>query len=302
MATLRQSTVIETYAEDSGALQAACPVGLQYPAQQASTARSRPMPKRYPRDRGFLEVRRSKSLSPSTLINCCRCRAGPSPASAPGQVSPRTPAQAFALGSVVQVTTLGFVDLAGQLRALDQFLEGLPVPFWFRVLLVLVYVCIGPDAPLVSSCAHGGYVGLVLARWSSFSAAAYGLASGLKGRQLLTRWTLPISTPKTNSGQKERRASQSCIDSTSTAVSTAARRARAPPENFFLDGPVRAPLRRHGQHEPARSCLPGPTIFPGKVDRLRGGVDRELVEQGIRRLLVDRSPRADRWLSSFRHG
>ncbi len=87
------------------------------------------------------------------------------------------------------VTTLGFVDLAGQLRsALDQF-PGVPlVPFWLVAILIAAYIaCIGPvDYYLVRH---------VLKRpestWVTFSltvvlfaVGAAGLAYNLKGSEL----------------------------------------------------------------------------------------------------------------------
>jgi len=94
--------------------------------------------------------------------------------------------QADPLGAV---TTLGFIDLAGQLRsALDQF-PGVPlVPFWLVAILIAAYIaCIGPvDYYLVRH---------VLKRpestWFTFSVTvvlfavgAAGLAFNLKGSEL----------------------------------------------------------------------------------------------------------------------
>ncbi len=88
-----------------------------------------------------------------------------------------------------EVTTLGFTDLSGQLRgALDQFDGVRIVPFWLVALLAVVYiVCIGPlDYFLVRRV-----LGRMEATWFTFalsvvafSAGAYFLAYGLKGREL----------------------------------------------------------------------------------------------------------------------
>ncbi|MEX0978690.1 MAG: hypothetical protein WDZ48_07555, partial [Pirellulales bacterium] len=92
-------------------------------------------------------------------------------------------------GALGAVTTLGFVDLAGQLRgALDQFAGVRLVPFWLVAVLVSAYiVCIGPlDYYLVKRVLRREE-----ATWLTFaltvilfSAGACGLAYGLKGRQL----------------------------------------------------------------------------------------------------------------------
>ncbi len=91
-------------------------------------------------------------------------------------------------GSLGAVTTLGFVDLAGQLRgALDQF-SGVPlVPFWLVAVLIAAYIaCIGPaDYYLVRHLLRRAE-----ATWLTFSvtvlaftAGAAALAYGLKGRE-----------------------------------------------------------------------------------------------------------------------
>ncbi len=92
-------------------------------------------------------------------------------------------------GPLGEVTTLGFVDLSGQLRgALDQFPGVRFVPFWFVAVLVVAYiVCIGPlDYYLVRHVFRR-----MEATWLSFtvmvllfSAGAAALAYGLKGREL----------------------------------------------------------------------------------------------------------------------
>ena len=94
-------------------------------------------------------------------------------------------------GTLGQVTTLGFVDLSGQLRsALDQIQGVQLVPFWLVAVLVLVYiVCIGPlDYFLVKKV-----LGRMEATWITFtltvvlfSAGAYALAYQLKGGELRT--------------------------------------------------------------------------------------------------------------------
>ncbi len=94
-------------------------------------------------------------------------------------------------GTLGQVTTLGFVDLSGQLRgALDQIQGVQLVPFWLVAVLVLVYIlCIGPlDYFLVKKV-----LGRMESTWLTFtltvalfSAGAYALAYELKGNELRT--------------------------------------------------------------------------------------------------------------------
>jgi len=95
-------------------------------------------------------------------------------------------AEADELGAV---TTLGFVDLAGQLRsALDQF-TGVPlVPFWLVAVLIAVYIaCIGPvDYYLVRHLLkrpESTWVTFTLTVLL-FAAGAAGLAYSLKGNEL----------------------------------------------------------------------------------------------------------------------
>jgi hypothetical protein len=92
-------------------------------------------------------------------------------------------------GTLGQVTTLGFVDLAGQLRgALDQFTGVHLAPFWLVALLALAYiVCIGPlDYFIVKNVLRR-----MEATWLTFaitvvlfSGGAVALAYALKGHEL----------------------------------------------------------------------------------------------------------------------
>lgn len=92
-------------------------------------------------------------------------------------------------GTLGAVSSLGFVDLAGQLRgALDQFAGVRPVPFWLVAVLVTAYIAfIGPlDYYLVKRVFRR-----MEATWITFGATvivfcagAYWLAYGLKGREL----------------------------------------------------------------------------------------------------------------------
>ncbi|MGD9723705.1 MAG: hypothetical protein AB7O59_04870 [Pirellulales bacterium] len=88
-----------------------------------------------------------------------------------------------------EVTTLGFVDISGQLRgALDQFAEVRLVPFWLVALLVVFYIaCIGPlDYFLVRRWfkrMEATWITFALAVLA-FSAGAYLLAYQLKGREV----------------------------------------------------------------------------------------------------------------------
>ncbi|HTM55122.1 MAG TPA: hypothetical protein VL175_13895 [Pirellulales bacterium] len=88
-----------------------------------------------------------------------------------------------------QVTTLGFDDLAGQLRgALDQFGGVQLVPFWLVALLITAYIaCIGPlDYLLVKRV-----FGRMESTWVTFAVTvlvfaggAYALAVSLKGTEI----------------------------------------------------------------------------------------------------------------------
>jgi hypothetical protein len=88
-----------------------------------------------------------------------------------------------------QVTTLGFNDLAGQLRgALDQFAGVALVPFWLVALLITAYIaCIGPlDYWLVKRV-----LGRMESTWLTFAVTvlvfaggAYALAVALKGTEI----------------------------------------------------------------------------------------------------------------------
>ncbi len=87
------------------------------------------------------------------------------------------------------VTTLGFVDLSGQLRgALDQFDEVRLVPFWFVSILVTLYVLfIGPlDYYLVKHVIKRPRLTWITFALTvvAFSAGAVLMAFGLKGREL----------------------------------------------------------------------------------------------------------------------
>ena len=93
-------------------------------------------------------------------------------------------------GATGEVTTLGFDDLAGQLRgALDQF-EGVTVlPFWLVAALVVAYIaCIGPlDYYLVTRVLRRPEATWITLAVTvvAFCAGAYALAYRVKGRQVL---------------------------------------------------------------------------------------------------------------------
>jgi hypothetical protein len=193
---LRQGTVIEAYAETSDPLAPGANVDLQV-AQLAdvhgdieSFAGSGPrdLPLVIRTARGFGEVVfvafdldqppfADWKARPQLMARLLgeHIRSGPIDAS-----------ESDSLGAV---TTLGFVDLAGQLRgALDQF-PGVPlVPFWLVALLIAAYIaCIGPvDYYLVRHLLKRPE-----STWVTFSltvllfaGGAAGLAYGLKGRDL----------------------------------------------------------------------------------------------------------------------
>ncbi len=92
-------------------------------------------------------------------------------------------------GTLGEVTTLGFVDLAGQLRgALDQFADVPMVPFWLVAALVVAYIaCTGPlDYYLVQRVLRRPEATWITfaVTLAVFSGGAYALAYRLKGREV----------------------------------------------------------------------------------------------------------------------
>ncbi|MEX0679022.1 MAG: hypothetical protein WD063_18250 [Pirellulales bacterium] len=191
---LRQSTALETYADTNESLSAAGPFALEVPKLRDVGGKIEAFAGTNPRDlplvvragRGFGEVvfvafdlERPPFANWAARPQLLEKLLG-------GSVAVTDDKSAGTLGAV---TTLGFVDLAGQLRgALDQFAGVRLVPFWFVALLVTAYiVCIGPlDYFLVKRVFRR-----MEATWLSFavtvvvfSAGAFALAYGLKGRQL----------------------------------------------------------------------------------------------------------------------
>jgi hypothetical protein len=194
MVPLREGTALETYAETTEPIAAGGRFSLEVPklvevrgkieAYAGSAARDLPLVVRAPH--GFGEVVLVAVDLDQPLL-----------ADWPGRgqfldklLGPSVQgAQAADSGTLGQVTTLGFVDLAGQLRgALDQFTGVRLVPFWLVAVLVVAYIaCIGPlDYFLVKRV-----LGRMEATWVTFaitvvafSAGAYLLAYQLKGREL----------------------------------------------------------------------------------------------------------------------
>lgn len=191
---LRQSTVLETYAETSEPLSPGTPVLLQVPkllevsgrieAYAGSRPRDLPLVVRSPRGFGetvfvAFELEASPFTTWAARPQLLARLFGKTVARASQDESP----------SLGQVTTLGFEDLSGQLRgALDQFAEVPVVPFWLVALLVLAYIaCIGPLDYFIVRRLFGRMelTWLTFALMvATFGAGAYALAYGLKGREL----------------------------------------------------------------------------------------------------------------------
>ncbi len=195
MVPLRQSTMLETYAETSEPFAAAGgPFSLEVPKLRDVRGKIEAYAGLHARDLPLV-VRAAHGFGEVVFIGFDLERAPLRQWAARPQLfekllrrskSATAPGDSGALG---QVTTLGFVDLAGQLRgALDQFEGVYLVPFWLVALLVLAYIaCIGPlDYFLVKKVLRR-----MEATWFTFaitvvvfSAGAVGLAYGLKGREI----------------------------------------------------------------------------------------------------------------------
>jgi hypothetical protein len=191
---LRQSTVLETYAETSEPLSPGAAVALQVPKLREVSGRIEVYAGNHPRDLPLV-VRSPRGFG-ETVFVAFDLETAPFTtwAARPqllGKLLGKTVARAAQdeSKSLGQVTTLGFEDLSGQLRgALDQFAEVQVVPFWLVALLVLAYIaCIGPlDYFIVRRL-----FGRMELTWLTFAlmvvvfcAGAYALAYGLKGREL----------------------------------------------------------------------------------------------------------------------
>jgi hypothetical protein len=194
MATLRDATAFETYAETSEPLAAGAPFALEVPklvdvhgkieAYAGGRARDLPLVVRGPYGQG--EVIFAAFDVGQAPFAAWRARA---------QLLDKLldiswkQSEGQDTGTLGQVTTLGFEDLSGQLRgALDQFAGVDLVPFWLVAVLIVAYiVCIGPlDYFLVKRM-----LGRMEATWLTFcvtvvafAAGAYALAYGLKGREM----------------------------------------------------------------------------------------------------------------------
>lgn len=191
---LRQSTVLETYAETSEPLSPGVAVALQVPKLRDVTGRIEAYAGNHPRDLPL--VVRSPHGFGETVFVAFDLETSPLTtwAARPqllarllGKSTSRT-AQGDSQ-SLGQVTTLGFEDLSGQLRgALDQFAEVQVVPFWLVALLALAYIaCIGPLDYFIVRRLFGRMelTWLTFALMvAAFGAGAYALAFGLKGREL----------------------------------------------------------------------------------------------------------------------
>lgn len=152
MVPLRQSAILESYAETTDPLHTG---GGAFELQVAKLAGARGKIEAYagrePRDLPIV-VRASRGFGEIVFVAADLDRPPLSTWTARTQFiekllrTAKAPAADESQGTLGQVTTLGFVDMAGQLRgALDQFAGVELVPFWVVVVLVLAYIgCIGP--------------------------------------------------------------------------------------------------------------------------------------------------------------
>lgn len=192
---LRQSTMLETYAETGEPLEAAGgPFALQIPKLRDVRGRIEAYAGLHSRDLPLV-VRTPHGFGEIVFIAFDLEQAPLSQWAARPQLfdkllrRSKSNAGQSESGTLGQVTTLGFVDLAGQLRgALDQFAGVQLVPFWLVAVLVLAYIaCIGPlDYFVVKKVLRR-----MEATWLTFaitvvgfSAGAFALAYGLKGREI----------------------------------------------------------------------------------------------------------------------
>jgi hypothetical protein len=191
---LRQSAMLETYAEASALLDVDGPLVWQVPKLRDVRGKIEVYAGNHPRDLPLV-VRSPHGFGEIVFAAFDLERAPLAKWSARPQLvdkllrrakSAAAETDASTLG---QVATLGFVDLAGQLQgALDQF-PGVPlVPFWLVAVLVSAYiVCIGPlDYFIVKKLLRR-----MEATWLTFtitvvvfSGGAWALAYGFKGREL----------------------------------------------------------------------------------------------------------------------
>ncbi len=195
MVPLRQSTVFESYAETNEPLNVGGgPFAIQVPKlrdvqgriEAYAGVKARDLPLVVRTTRGFGEI----------VFVAFDLESGPLAdwVARPGLFDrllrrAKIDASASASLGLGQVTTLGFVDLAGQLRgALDQFSGVVLVPFWLVALLVVAYIaCIGPlDYWIVKRL-----LGRMEATWATFgvtvtlfSVGAAALAYALKGNEI----------------------------------------------------------------------------------------------------------------------
>jgi hypothetical protein len=191
---LRQSAAIENFAEAAEPLSAGGPLALEIArladvrgrveAFSGTHARDLPLVVRTPRGFGEVVFAAFDLAAPPITNWPARPRLFDKLLGRP--TAEAATEQTAALGAVA---TLGFTDLAGQLRAaLDQFAGVRLVPFWLVALLVTAYIaCIGPlDYFLVKRVFRR-----MEATWLSFGvmvvlfgAGACALAYGLKGREV----------------------------------------------------------------------------------------------------------------------
>ena len=202
---LRQSTVLETYAETSEPLNPGVPILLNVPKLLEVSGRIEAYAGNHPRDLPLV-VRSPRGFGEVVFVAFDLEAAPFSTWAARPQLLARllgkplvrdTQSESQSLG---QVTTLGFEDLSGQLRgALDQYAEVQVVPFWLVALLLLAYIaCIGPLDYFLVRRVFGRMelTWLTFALWvAGFSAGGYALAYGLKGASCgSTRLTWSTST------------------------------------------------------------------------------------------------------------
>jgi hypothetical protein len=191
---LRQSTVLETYAETSEPLNPGAPVLLQVPKLLEVSGRIEAYAGNRPRDLPLV-VRSPRGFGETVFVAFDLETSPFTTWAARPQLLARLLGKTLARSagdesqSLGQVTTLGFEDLSGQLRgALDQFAEVPVVPFWLVALLVLTYIaCIGPLDYFIVRRLFGRMelTWLTFALMvAAFGVGAYALAYGLKGREL----------------------------------------------------------------------------------------------------------------------
>jgi hypothetical protein len=190
---LRQSSVLETYVETIEPISPDAPFEIRVPQLRDVRGKVEAYAGTHPRDLPLV-VRTPRGFGQVVFVAFDLDRAPFAGWAARPQlvdkllrgVRPAEHAESAGLGAVA---SLGYVDLAGQLRAaLDQFDGVRPVPFWLVAVLITGYIAIiGPlDYYLVKHVFRR-----MEATWITFGvtvlvfcAGAYALAYGLKGTRV----------------------------------------------------------------------------------------------------------------------